>query len=597
MVSVLDALDPDSPQPPFIPISREECAALGWDELDIVLVTGDAYVDHPSFGCALIGRVLLAAGYRVGIIAQPDWRTPESLKVFGRPALGFAITSGNLDSMLRIYTAARRKRQRDEYSENGQTGRVPPLATVVYANLARQAYPGIPVIIGGLEASMRRIAHYDYWQDKIRPSILCDSKADLLVYGMGERAILEICERLRNGEDLKGIRGTARLAGDVESRQLNPPAEAILPAYETIQGAPERLLESVLKVEREMNPYCGTRLYQSHGKRMLVMEPPQFPLSQEEMDRIYGLAFAMAPHPSYRTQIPAWTVIRDSLTAVRGCPGGCSFCSIGLHQGKFIQTRSLNSLVKTAARLVEKESFRGTISDVGGPTANSYGCRQEMGPACQRCRRPSCLFPSICPRFVVGEKELEQVLEAIQRLSGVRHVFISSGIRMDLARRQKALMRSVIANHVGGHLKIAPEHLHPEVLKLMRKNRAEDFYDFLRFFQEESRRAGKKQYLIPYFIANFPGSGEEEFEVVHEFLRKHHWRPQQVQDFIPLPMTVASAMYYCGRSPDGKRLTVNRGLKERRRQLEALKHGGRPIGKSPASHRSGRRRRKGKGSE
>ncbi|HPN83836.1 MAG TPA: YgiQ family radical SAM protein [Victivallales bacterium] len=557
-------------QPNFIPMTKAEAEKFGWNSLDVIIVSGDAYVDHPSFGSALIGRLLIGSGFKVGIISQADWKNPESLKKLGRPRLCFAISSGNIDSMLKLYTASRRLRKEDDYSESGKPGLCPPMATVVYANLARQAYPGVKVILGGIEASLRRVAHYDYWQDKIRPSILCDSKADLLIYGMGEKAVADAVSRLDRGESISGIRGTARLAGAGESKKINRLNYVVLPDYDKIRETPEELLKSFAILENEMNPFNGRALLQSYGERQLIIEAPQAPLSRTELDSIYGMPFSYCPHPSYRDKIPAYEMIKDSVTAVRGCPGACSFCSLSLHQGKFLQSRSSESLISEISKLAERSSFRGTISDIGGPTANSYSCYQNGGDRCKKCRRVSCLFPEICRDFRIDENEFYKLLDSASKIDGVKHVFIGSGLRIDLALRQPRLMRKIIAEHVSGHLKIAPEHLNDKVLNLMRKNKSEDFFKFMKLFQDETRKTGKKQYLLPYFISNFPGSGEEEFKVVEEFLRNSQWKLQQVQDFIPLPMTIASAIYYCGKNLKGEKVHVNKGLGERRHQRNSL---------------------------
>ncbi len=564
---------PCLPQPEFIPTSQAEAEKIGWRQLDIAIISGEAYADHPSFGVALIARILVSSGFKVGIIPQPDWRNPGSVRIFGRPRLCFAISSGNLDSTLRTYTAARRTRKSDDYSEDGRTGLFPPAADVVYANLARQAYPGVKVVLGGVEASLRRIAHYDYWQDKIRPSILADSKADILVYGMAEKSIVEVAARISKGRELSGIRGTARLAGGRESRFLDSSKYRMLPSYDEIVSAPDKLLESFQIAEDEANPFNARPLLQRHGDRFLIVEAPQEPLTRGELDAIYALPFAYAKDPRYKGTIPAFEMIKNSITSLRGCPGGCSFCTLALHQGRFIQSRSAESIVREIRRLASKPHFRGTISDIGGPTANCYGSAQALSGKCRACRRPSCLFPSICPEFHIDDAKFAELLEKASSQENVKHAFVGSGIRTDIALRQPKTTCAIISGHVSGQLKIAPEHLDDDVLRLMRKNKAKDFFDFVRIFEKESERAGKKQYLVPYFISNFPGSGEREFRKVDEFLRNSQWRLQQVQDFIPLPMTIASAIYLCGRTVDGRKIHVNRGLKERREQLAKLKGG------------------------
>lgn len=553
-------------------MTRQEMNRLGWGELDVLLVSGDAYVDHPSFGIAIVGRVLLSKGYKVGIIAQPDWKNPACMTVMGRPKFACAVSAGNLDSMLNIYTAARRIRKEDAYSPGGKTGLRPPHAATVYSQLARQAFPGITVILGGIEASLRRLAHYDYWQDKIKPSVLMDSKADILVYGMGEKAIIEIMDRIKGGKPLDSIRGTARFPGRNASLQFNPGNMYVeIPSYEEHLGAPEAILKSTSMIENEMNPYCGKGIFQRHGDRIVIQEPPALPLTSGELDEVYALPFTGKPHPAYREAIPAFEMIKNSVTAVRGCPGGCSFCGLGMHQGKFTTSRSRASIVCEVRKLARKTDFHGTVSDVGGPTANTYGNKTRNPELCKTCRRPSCLFPEICGNYYPYEEEFLSLLQELDKTEKVKHVFIGSGLRLDLALHQKNLMRKIIRDHVSGQLKIAPEHLDDSVLKLMRKGKSEDFHRFMRLFEEESARSGKKQFVVPYFISNFPGCTDEEMGKVDEYLSSKNWTLQQVQDFIPLPMTMAAAMYYCGKTADGKDLKVNRGLKERRPQMKMLK--------------------------
>ena len=570
-------------------MTRTEMSARGWEELDILLVTGDAYVDHPSFGAALIGRVLEADGWRVGIVAQPDWRSAASFLVMGRPRLFCGVTAGNLDSMLANYTAARHKRQEDDFSTGGRPGCRPNHAGSVYAQLARRAFPGLPVVIGGIEASLRRVAHYDYWEDKLRPSILVDSKADLLVYGMGETAVCEIARRLAElkagpadasdrsdrSDTLHGIPGTACLLGAATSASLRETGTAVLlPSWGELQADLGRLLQQTRLVEAEQNPYCGRRLIQRYGGRALFVEPPARPLAAPELDRFHELPFTRLPHPACRARIPAFDMIKDSLTVIRGCPGGCSFCGLGLHQGKFLTSRSADSVLRELGTLAESETFRGTVTDLGGPTANMYGCGNGISDACRKCRRPSCLFPGICPHFQIEERPALELLRRAGEARGVKHVFVQSGIRMDAALRQPGYLRELVRGHVSGHLKVAPEHLHPEVLWRMRKPKADVFHRFLEIFDRESRAAGKEQYLVPYFISSFPGCTDTHMKVVAEFLRQTHWNLQQVQDFIPLPMTPAAAMYATGLDYEtGRPIPVVRGTGERRRQQAAFRPG------------------------
>jgi uncharacterized radical SAM protein YgiQ len=509
----------------------------------------------------------------------------------GAPRLFVGITSGNLDSMVSNYTAARRKRKQDSYTAGGHPGLRPNRATMVYAQLARRAFPGMVTVLGGVEASMRRVAHYDYWQDALRPSILQDSKADILVYGMGETAILEITRRLMAGEaDLHGIRGTAYLLGAKLTRDADFATHLCLPSYEECQADKRVLMRLTQEVEREQNPFCARPLMQLHGQRALIVEPPNFPMTSEALDRIYTLPFARAPHPTYREAIPAFEMIRDSITVVRGCGGGCSFCGLGLHQGKYLTSRSEDSVKAEVRQLQASDTFHGTISDLGGPSANLYGCENGLAEACKTCRRPSCLFPSICRHLRLDDTRAVALMRAVRNTPGVKHVFINSGVRMDVALRTPSYLKELVRHHVSGHLKVAPEHLHPDVLRKMRKPGGTLFADFRREFEKENQAAGKKQYIVPYFISNFPGCTDKEMQTVQDFLKKENWNLQQVQDFIPLPMTAAAAMYYTGLDYEtGKPITVNRGLAERRPQMRQLSQGGHKPA-SPHRHPSKRRR-------
>jgi uncharacterized radical SAM protein YgiQ len=575
----------------FLPMSRAEMIVRGWDELDVLIITGDAYIDHPAFGAAVIGRVLEADGWRVGMIAQPDWTDAKSLTVMGRPRLFCGITAGNLDSMLSHYTAARRKRKDDAYTPGGATGKRPNLASMVYAQLAKKAFPGVVTVLGGIEASLRRTAHYDYWQDKLRPSILQDSKADLLVYGMGERAIREVAKRLDHESRtsvslvheqagrllyLNGIPGTARLLGGKESVEHDFAKCVKLPSFEKCQADKTAVLELTRLTECEQNPFTGKLLVQFHGARAVLIERPAAPLTSAEMDRVYELPYLRLPHPSYKEPVPAFTMIKESVTVVRGCGGGCAFCGLGLHQGRFLTSRSEDSVVREVKTMAAMPSFSGTITDLGGPTANLYGCANGVCEACKVCRRASCLFPKICPNLELDAESAIHLMKRVRELAKVKHVFIQSGIRMDVALRNPKYIRELARHHVSGHLKVAPEHMHPNVLKKMRKPGPETFCEFQKVFDEENRAAGKKQYLVPYFISNFPGSTEGEMKAVEKFVRAEEWKLQQVQDFIPLPMTPAAAVYYTGLDYEtGEPVPVVRGLAERRTQMKQLRPHGR----------------------
>ena len=555
----------------FLPMSLAEMENLGWDCLDILIVSGDAYVDHASFGAAIIGRFLLSHGYKTGIIAQPDWTNPESFKVMGRPRLFCGVTAGNLDSMLAHYTSSKKKRQTDAYSPGNISGLRPNYPTVVYTQMLKSVFPGIPVVLGGLEASMRRTAHYDFWENKLKPSILFTSKADLLIYGMGEKTMLEVAETLKDGKaDFSGIRGTARLLGANASKELSGDYN-YLPTYELCKKSKKKIIELTKIVEKELNPFCGKPLVQMHGERALVVEPPQFPLTQVEIDYIYNLPFTGMPHPFYEEEIPAWTMVKDSITVLRGCAGGCSFCSLGFHQGKFLISRSKESILSEALRLAKRSSFKGTISDLGGPTANLYGCANGVSSKCKGCRRPSCLYPDICKNMKLSASFAIELYRSIKKMTSVKHVFINSGIRMDVAVKFPQYIKELAKYHVSGHLKVAPEHLHSDVLRSMRKPDGRVFREFSRIFERENSQTGKEQYLIPYFIAGFPGCTEDEMNFVEEFLLKRKWNLQQVQSFIPLPMTPACAMYYSGLDYlTEKPIKIVKNIQSRLKQKEQL---------------------------
>ncbi len=574
----------------FIPMTVEEMKARNWDAIDILFVTGDAYVDHPSYACAVIARLLEHAGYRVAIVAQPDWKNPESLKTFGRPRIGCAVSSGNMDSMVCLYTAGRRLRHEDMYSPGGRTGMRPPHASAVYTQLCKAAFPGLPVVIGGVEVSLRRVAHYDYWQDKMRPSAIVDAKADILSYGMGEKSVLEIFERLKNGRSLEGIRGTVRFAGAKETAAFVPGEnDCVLPSYEEICNDKTAIMRQTIAVEREMNPWSGKRLIQHTGSRMVIVEPPQTPLTTEEFDQVCEFPYAWKPHYTYTEKIPGYLTVQHSIPAVRGCPGGCAFCGLVSHQGRAIISRSPESILRTVKKLAEQPFFHGTITDIGGAAGNIYGHTAKNPEVCKKCHRSSCMFPDPCPNYSVDEKPLLNLLEQVGRVPEVKNIFINSGIRLDLALMQEKLTERIIRRHVSGHVKVAPEHLDPRVLRLMRKGKADEFPRFRKIFERVSGNAGKEQYLIPLFISNFPGCTEKEMRVVDDYLAKEHWSPQQVQDFIPLPMIMGTAMYCSGMEPDGTPIEVNRGLAERRVQRNMLRRKRSHYDGDPHEHDHNRR--------
>ncbi len=535
--------------------------ARGWDELDVLFVSGDAYVDHPAFGIPLLARLLEAEGFRVGILAQPDWRSPEALQVLGRPRLFAAVSSGAMDSMVNHYTALKRLRSDDAYTPGGHAGARPNRAVIAYTAALKGAHRGVPVVIGGLEASLRRLAHYDYWDNKVRRSLLVDSKADLLVYGMAERSLLAITRRLAAGEEiaeLRDIRGTAWL-GDA------PDGAVRIPAYEEVATSPTAYLEAFRTAERQHDPHSCEPVCQPHGARTVVVMPPADPLSGDELDRIYRLPFKRLPHPSYREKIPAYEQIRFSLTSHRGCCGGCSFCAIAAHQGKDIQSRSERSLLDEARTLLDHPEFAGALSDVGGPTANMYGVQCGNPEARRRCRRSSCLHPSRCHNLVSHGKRGVRLLEQLRKLPGIHHVPVASGIRHDLLLDQPDYFQALLSHHVGGLLKVAPETLGASAAQTMAKPGPEVFEAFLEQFRRHARQLGKRYGIVPYLIAGHPGSTLEDCLDTAMFLKRHRLRVEQVQIFTPTPMTRSTCMWYTGVDPHtGKPVHVARSDAERR---------------------------------
>jgi uncharacterized radical SAM protein YgiQ len=571
----------DLPPDLFLPMTPAEVAARGWDAVDVVFVTGDAYVDHPSFAMALLGRLLEAEGFRVAILSQPDWHSCDAWRSFGRPRLCFAVSAGNMDSMLNHYTANRKVRNDDAYSPGGEIGRRPDRATLAYCQRAREAYKGVPIVAGGVEASLRRLAHYDYWSDKVRRSILLDAKPDLVVFGMGERPMIEIVRRLAAGEavrELRDIRGVAYRLGASETEQplavsqSAPPPSVRLPSFEQVSTDKAAFAAMTRIIHEETNPYSARPLVQHHGREAVVVNPPALPLSQEEIDRVYGLPFTRRPHPSYgRQRIPAFEVVKDSIQIMRGCFGGCAFCSITVHEGRIIQSRSEASILAEIARMSQQPDFSGTVSDLGGPTANMYGMNCSEPEARDKCRRPSCLCPTICPRLATDHAPLIRLLDAARRQPGVKQALVASGIRMDLALRSPEYIRQVAQHHTGGLLKVAPEHVDPEVLRRMHKPPVESFEAFARQFQQEAAAAGKREFLVPYFIAGHPGCDLRAMIEVALYLKRHGLKPDKVQDFIPGPMDVATCMYYTGLDPaNGQPVYVPRGGRERRLQKALL---------------------------
>jgi uncharacterized radical SAM protein YgiQ len=560
------------PTPP-LPMTRAEMAARGWDEIDVVFVTGDAYVDHPSFAMALLGRLLESEGFRVAVLSQPDWHDCHAWRTFGRPRLFFAVSAGNMDSMINHYTANRKVRNDDAYSADGAIGRRPDRATLAYCQRAREAYHGVPVIAGGVEASLRRIAHYDYWSDKVRRSIILDCKADLLVFGMGERPIVEIARRLAAGEtvrQLRDMRGVVYRLGASES----PPTEntILLPSYEQVSTEKWAFAEMTKIAHNETNPHNARRLAQYHDRECVVANPPALPLAQAEMDRAYDLPFTRKPHPSYgRRRIPAYEVVKDSVQIMRGCFGGCTFCSITAHEGRIIQSRSPQSILAEIRQMAADPDFKGVVSDIGGPTANMYQMRCLRPEVEAKCRRLSCVHPTICKLLGTDHGPLVQLMKDAREEPGVKKVLVASGIRMDLARRSPEYMRELAAHHVGGHLKVAPEHTDPDVLAMMKKPGVEDFQQFGREFAKASKQAGKKQFLVPYFIASHPGSTLDAMIDLALFLKRNHYQPDQVQDFIPSPFDIAACMYHTGLDPFSKKpVAVAQHMRDRKLQRALL---------------------------
>ena len=625
---------------PFLPMSRAEMEALEWDSCDIIIVTGDAYVDHPSFGMAIIGRLLEAQGFRVGIIAQPDWTSAEPFRALGQPNLFFGIAAGNMDSMVNRYTSDRRLRHNDAYTPNDEGGKRPDRAVIVYSQRCREAYPEAPIIIGGIEASLRRIAHYDYWSDKVRRSILLDAKADLLLYGNAERAIVEVAHRVAAGEppktmhDLRGaaftVKGLPEGWVEMDSTELDqpgpvaahpdpyavtpventpcstsapaetaaPPVQPIhfqrrivrhdraktvirLPAYDQVKNDPVLYAHASRLLHLETNPGNARALVQRHGDREVWLNPPPIPLTTPEMDAVFDLPYARVPHPSYgNARIPAYEMIRFSVNIMRGCFGGCTFCSITEHEGRIIQSRSETSILREIEEIRDRTpGFTGVISDLGGPTANMYRIACKSSEIEQSCRKLSCVYPDICPNLNTDHSSLIGLYRKARELPGIKKVLIASGVRYDLAVRDPAYVRELVTHHVGGYLKIAPEHTESGPLAKMMKPGMGAYDQFKVLFEKYSKEAGKEQYLIPYFIAAHPGTTDEDMLNLALWLKKNGFRADQVQAFLPSPMALATAMYHSGRNPlkgihrdRGEQVISAKGLKQRRLHKAFLRY-------------------------
>ncbi|WP_305908575.1 YgiQ family radical SAM protein [Methylomarinum sp. Ch1-1] len=618
---------------PQLPMSQEEMDQLGWDACDIILVTGDAYVDHPSFGMAVIGRVLEAQGFRVGIISQPDWHSAEDFKKLGRPNLFFGVTGGNMDSMVNRYTADRKIRSNDAYTANGEGGKRPDRAVNVYAHRCREAYKNIPIIIGGIEASLRRIAHYDYWSDKVRKSILMDSKADLLVYGNAERQIVEIAHRLAQGEtigDLKGIRGTVHFVKQIPNGWIEKDSSSIdkpgainapqnpyqeqpacadkpeagagqenvvqfhrtipnkqrtqtvirLPDYEAVKEDNILYAHASRVMHGETNPGNARPLIQRHGARQIWVNPPAIPLTSKEMDGVFDLPYSRLPHPTYgNANIPAFEMIQHSVNIMRGCFGGCTFCSITEHEGRIIQSRSEDSIIREIEAIRDTSpAFTGHISDLGGPTANMYrlACKDPKIEA--SCRKPSCVYPGICPNLNTDHSHLIKLYRRARKLPGIKKIFIASGLRYDLAVESPEYVKELVSHHVGGYLKIAPEHTEQGPLSKMMKPGMGSYDRFKQMFDKYSKEAGKEQYLIPYFIAAHPGTKDEDMLNLALWLKRNGFRADQVQAFLPSPMSIATAMYHSGKdtlhkvSRSADDISIPKGIKQRRLHKAFLRY-------------------------
>ncbi|MDD6046179.1 MAG: YgiQ family radical SAM protein [bacterium] len=558
----------------FLPTTAQELSARGIGQLDFVYIIGDAYVDHPSFGPAIISRVLESHGYTVGIISQPDWHSAEEFRRLGRPRLAFLISAGNIDSMVNHYTSAKKRRSSDAYTPGGEAGKRPDRATIVYANRVREAYRGVPVIIGGIEASLRRFAHYDYWDDKVRRSILSDSGADLLIYGMGERQIVEIADALAGGlpvEQITYVNGTCYMTNSLAQVYEYETIES----YEAVARDKKAYASAFMAQYREQDAIRGKRLVQPHGDTFLVVNPPAAPLTTEELDAVYELPYARAPHPSYQKEIPALFEVKFSLTSCRGCFGACSFCALTFHQGRVISARSHASLLREAAILTQQPDFKGNIHDVGGPTANfrQPACKKQLKSGV--CADRQCLGFEHCKNLMVDHGDYIALLEELSGVPGVKRVFVRSGIRYDYVMYDKsdAFLRALIKNHVSGQLKVAPEHVSDRVLRLMGKPASALYDRFVAKYMQLNRNLGKEQYIVPYFMSSHPGSDLDAAVELAEYLKRTGQRPEQVQDFYPTPGTLSTCMYYTGFDPrTGERVYVPKNASEKAMQRALMQY-------------------------
>ena len=561
----------------FLPVNAQEMKERGWDQVDFVYVTGDAYIDHSSFGAAIISRLLESRGFRIGIIPQPDWRKKESIQVFGEPRLGFLVTAGNMDSMVNHYTVSKKHRHKDSYSPGGKMGLRPDMPTIVYSNLIRQTYKHTPIILGGIEASLRRLSHYDYWSNRVKRSVLLDSGADLISYGMGEHSIVEIAEALESGipiEEITYIPGTVYKSKTLE-RAFEP---ILLPSFEKVQTDKKAYADSFAVQYKNTDPFTGKPLAESYGNRGYVIQnPPAKPLSQQEMDDVYDLPYTGRYHPMYNSQggVPALEEVRFSLTSNRGCFGGCSFCALTFHQGRILQTRSHESIIKEAKHMTEDPAFKGYIHDVGGPTADF---RQ---PSCQKqttkgvCANRQCLFPKPCPNLTADHSDYISLLKKLRNIPKVKKVFIRSGVRFDyvMADKNKAFLRELVSHHISGQLRVAPEHVSDKVLYYMGKPSHSVYESFLKAYEKENQRTGQKQYAVPYFMSSHPGCTMKEAVKLAEYVRDLVFTPEQVQDFYPTPSTLSTCMYYTGIHPlTGEKVYVPRDPHEKSIQRALMQY-------------------------
>jgi len=541
----------------WLPTTKKEVELRGWDELDVILFSGDAYVDHPSFGTAVIGRILEAEGLRVAIVPQPNWRDDlRDFKKLGRPRLFFGISAGCMDSMVNKYTANKRLRSDDAYTPDARPDMRPEYPTIVYSNILKELFPDVPIVIGGIEASMRRLTHYDYWQDRVRPSILIDSKADILVYGMGEKPIVEIAHRLEKGEPLTDIPQTAHCV-----KGITPDSnDIVLHSHEDCLKNKKKQAENFRHIEEESNKYTATRILQPVGEQTIVVNPPYPPMTTQELDYSYDLPYTRLPHPKYKgKRIPAYDMIKHSVNIHRGCFGGCAFCTISAHQGKFIASRSKESILREVKEIMQLPDFKGYLSDLGGPSANMYGMKGNNSELCRKCKRPSCIYPKICPNLNTNHQALLEVYHAVDALAGIKKSFIGSGVRYDLLLHHspdeatnestRQYTRELITRHVSGRLKVAPEHTSDNVLNIMRKPPFKQFEEFKHIFDRINQEEKLRQQIIPYFISSHPGCKAEDMAELAVITKRLDFHLEQVRDFTPTPMTVATETWYTGYHP------------------------------------------------